>query len=151
MSGRCFFVICLFLRLFFYTFVVMNIEELRDYCLSLGADVEERMPFGAFRAAQGVLAFYVLGHIFCFFDIDDYSVVTVKCQPERIPELAEHNAGIVAPYNMNPKYWIGIRPDVAEYGLMRRLLANSYQLVRSKYSKPPKAGVASASKKSPKK
>ena len=37
----------------------MNVEELRDYSLSLGADVEERMPFVAFRVAQGVLAFYV--------------------------------------------------------------------------------------------
>lgn len=59
----------------------MNIEEYRNYCLSLGEDVEEKMPFGAFKAAQGVLAFYVHGHIFCFFDIDKFNVITLKCQP----------------------------------------------------------------------
>ena len=48
-----------------FSYVVdMNIEEYRSFCLSLGSDVEERMPFGAFKAAQGVLAFYVKGHIF---------------------------------------------------------------------------------------
>ena len=32
----------------------MNIEDYRDYCLSLGADVEEKLPFTAFRYASGV-------------------------------------------------------------------------------------------------
>ena len=67
----------------------MNVEELRNYCLSLGDDVEERMPFSAFKAAQGVLVFYVCNHMFCYFDIDHFEVVTVKCQPERIGELME--------------------------------------------------------------
>ena len=57
--------------------------------MSLGDDVEERMPFGAFKAAQGVLVFYVCNHMFCYFDIDHFEVVTVKCQPERIGELME--------------------------------------------------------------
>ena len=52
----------------------MNIEEYRDYCLSLGADVEEKLPFTAFRYASNVLVFYVYGHMFAFFDCADYSV-----------------------------------------------------------------------------
>lgn len=44
----------------------MNIEELRDFCLSL-PDTEEKMPFEAFfRNHESLLAFYVGGHI----DID---------------------------------------------------------------------------------
>ena len=113
----------------------MNVEELRDYCLSLGDDVEERMPFGAFKAAQGVLAFYTCGHIFCFFNIDDFEVVTVKCQPERISMLAEQHDGIVAPYNMSPKHWIGIRPELADDVLMRELVRNSYKIIRIQYGK----------------
>ena len=50
----------------------MNIEDYRDYCLSLGKDVEEKLPFTAFRYASGVLAFYVHGHMFAFFDCDDF-------------------------------------------------------------------------------
>lgn len=46
----------------------MNIEELRDFCLSLG-DVTEKTPFGKFaRRFDSVLAFYVCGHIFCMTD-----------------------------------------------------------------------------------
>ena len=41
----------------------MNIEELRDYCLSFDG-VTEKMPFQQFKAAQSICAFYVSGHIF---------------------------------------------------------------------------------------
>lgn len=59
----------------------MNIEDYRSFCLSLGDDVEEKMPFTAFHFASGVLVFYVRGHMFSFFDCDDFSVITLKCQP----------------------------------------------------------------------
>lgn len=64
----------------------MNIEDYREYCLSLGEDVEEKLPFTAFHHASGVLVFYVHGHMFSFFDCDDFSIITLKCQPERIEE-----------------------------------------------------------------
>ena len=57
----------------------MNIEDYREYCLSLGDDVEEKMPFTAFHHASGVLVFYVHGHMFSFFDCDNYRVITLKC------------------------------------------------------------------------
>ena len=44
----------------------MNIEDYRNYCLSLGEDVEEKFPFTAFRYAGNVLVFYVCGHMFAF-------------------------------------------------------------------------------------
>ena len=61
----------------------MNIEDYREYCLSLGADVEEKLPFQKFKNGEGVLVFYVSGHMFSFFDCNDFSVVSLKCQPER--------------------------------------------------------------------
>ena len=60
----------------------MNIEDYREYCLSLGEDMEEKLPFTAFRCASGVFVFYVHGHMFSFFDCDNFSVITLKCQPE---------------------------------------------------------------------
>lgn len=113
----------------------MNVEDLRDYCLSLGNDVEEKMPFQAFKAANGVLAFYVCGHMFCYFDVDHFSVATVKCQPERIPVLLEEKEGVVPPYNMIQKHWIGLQPDVADEALVRELVRNSYALVKAKYAR----------------
>ena len=65
----------------------MNMEDYREYCLSLGEDVEEKLPFQKFKSGEGVLVFYVHGRMFSFFDCDNYSVVTLKCQPERIEGL----------------------------------------------------------------
>jgi predicted DNA-binding protein (MmcQ/YjbR family) len=86
----------------------MNIEDYRDYCLSLGADVEEKLPFTAFRYAADVLVFYVCGHMFAFLDIDHYGIVTLKCQPERIDELKARYDCIGKPFNLPSKYWIGV-------------------------------------------
>ena len=65
----------------------MNVEEIRDYCLSLGEDVEEKFPFTKFKKGDTVLVFYVCQHMFCFFDIEEMKVISVKCQSERIPLL----------------------------------------------------------------
>ena len=46
----------------------MNIEDYREYCLSLGEDIEEKLPFQKFKNGEGVLVFYVMGHMFSFFD-----------------------------------------------------------------------------------
>ena len=111
----------------------MSIEDYRDFCLSLGDDVEERLPFTAFRYASGVLAFYVHGHMFAFFDCDHFGVVTLKCQPDRIGLLRERDDCIGKPFNLSPKYWIGVDALRAPDGLLRELTRNSYEIVKTKY------------------
>ena len=66
----------------------MNIEEFREFCLSLG-EVEEKLPFAKMPGGESMLVFYVCGHTFCYCDIDDFTAVNLKCQPERIAELRE--------------------------------------------------------------
>ena len=56
----------------------MDIEALRTYCLSLSPEVEEKFPFQKFRAARDVLVFYIGGHMFCYFDINDLSRVSMQ-------------------------------------------------------------------------
>ena len=114
---------------------VMNVEEYRDYCLSLGSDVEEKMPFGAFNHASGVLVFYVKGHMFSFFDADNFGVVTLKCHPEHIDELKEQHPAIGNPYNLSPKHWIGVDAQLASTHLLQTLTRESYEIVKTKYSK----------------
>ena len=113
----------------------MNIEDYREYCLSLGDDVEEKLPFTAFHYASGVLVFYVHGHMFSFFDCDNFSVITLKCQPDRTDELKAQYECITKPFNMSQKYWIGINPDTAPDNLLRELTRNSYEIVKAKYKK----------------
>lgn len=72
-------------------------------------DSSEKMPFQAFLAAQSILAFYVGGKIFCFFDIDTFKACTIKCDPDIIDELKARYNAVDAPYNMSPRHWISIR------------------------------------------
>ena len=102
----------------------MNVEEIRDFCLSLGNDVEEKLPFTMFKNGEGVLVFYVCGHMFCFFDLNDFQVISLKCQPERIDEL-----------KAQPKHWIGLDPHSAPDILTKDLIRNSYEIVKAKYTK----------------
>lgn len=111
----------------------MNIEDYRNYCLSLGEDVEEKFPFTRFKNGADVLVFYVCGHMFAFFDVGAFSVVSLKCQPEHIDELKEHHSCIGNPYNESPRHWIGIDPSAAPDALLRELTQNSYTLVKEKY------------------
>ena len=115
--------------------VKMNIEDYREYCLSLGADVEEKLPFQKFKGGEGVLVFYVMGHMFSFFDCNDFSVISLKCQPERIEDLKVEYDCIGNPYNESPKYWIGINPNSAPDDLLQELTRNSYEIVKAKYTK----------------
>ena len=113
----------------------MNIEDYRMFCLSLGDDVEEKLPFTAFKSASGVLVFYVHGHMFSFFDCDNFSVITLKCQPERIENLKEQYDCIGNPHNESSKHWIGINPQTAPDDLLQQLTQNSYEIVKAKYRK----------------
>lgn len=113
----------------------MNIEDYREFCLALGDDVEEKLPFTAFHTASSVLVFYVHGHMFSFFDCDDFRVITLKCQPERIDELRASHDSIVKPFNMSHKHWLGIDPNTAPDDLLRDLTRNSYEIVKAKYRK----------------
>ena len=102
--------------------ITMNIEEYRDFCLSLGDDVEEKMPFGAW-------------HMFSFFDTDNFGVVTLKCRPEHIAELKERHSEIGKPHNLSPKHWIGVDARLADAHLLQTLTRESYEIVKTKYSK----------------
>ncbi|MBR1850388.1 MAG: MmcQ/YjbR family DNA-binding protein [Bacteroidales bacterium] len=111
---------------------MVNVEELREICLLQGTDVEEKMPFQAFKTGQSVLCFYVCGHIFCYFDIDNFDVVTVKCQPELIDDLKEQHSALTNPYQHRAQ-WIGIVPALASHELATQMVTNSYKIVKSKY------------------
>lgn len=116
----------------------MNIVDYRNYCLSLDENVEEKLPFQMFKNGEGVLVFYICGHMFSFFDCNDFSVISLKCQPERILDLKEEHSCIGNPYNESPKHWIGIDPHTAPDDLLKDLTRNSYEIVKAKYSKRKK-------------
>ena len=110
----------------------MNIEEFREFCLSLPG-VTEKMPFGAFRWAKDILVFYVKGKMFCFFDISKFDRCTIKCDPMVIDELIAMYYAVGAPFNSSLKYWISIRfNDDMPDDEIKRLCEESYNLIYGK-------------------
>ena len=83
----------------------MNIEELREFCLSLKG-VEEKMPFD-----DKTLVFSVKGKMFCGTDITTFELVNVKCEPEKAIQLREQYNEVIPGYYMNKKYWNSIRTN----------------------------------------
>lgn len=114
----------------------MNIEVFRNYCLSLPG-VTEATPFEKFsRGKFTILVFYVSGHMFCYFNIDDFRFITIKCDPEQMAELKERYQAIGEPFNGDKRYWISVdvNNDVDD-DTLRMLVRQSYELVKNKHSK----------------
>ncbi|RLZ07792.1 MmcQ/YjbR family DNA-binding protein [Faecalibacter macacae] len=102
----------------------MNIEELRDFCLSLPL-VEEKFPFD-----QETLVFYIAGKMFCLADINQFDSVNIKCDPEKAIELREKYQAVLSGYHMNKKHWntVMINQDVKDSSI-KEWIKDSYNLV----------------------
>ncbi len=102
----------------------MNIESLREYCLSLPYS-GEKMPFD-----ESVLAFTVCGKIFAMINIDAGEFIVLKCDPDRADELREQYEGITPGYHCNKKHWnsVYLQNDVSD-NLIKELITHSYNLI----------------------
>ncbi|MBQ0147392.1 MAG: MmcQ/YjbR family DNA-binding protein [Flavobacteriaceae bacterium] len=102
----------------------MNIEELREFCLSLPF-VEEKFPFD-----QTTLVFYIAGKMFCLTDIREFNRVNVKCDPSNAIDFRENYQAVLPGYHMNKKHWntIIINQD-AKDALIYQWIKDSYNLV----------------------
>ncbi len=106
----------------------MNIETLREYCLSKPG-AEESFPFGG-----DTLVFKVKGKIFLLVGLDSEPLqFNVKCNPDRALELRENYFCVIPGYHMNKKHWNTIVVDgsVSDQRL-KEWIDDSYQLVKGK-------------------
>ncbi len=107
----------------------MNIEELRDYCLSLPY-TSESMPFD-----ECTVVFKVgtenNNKIFALSTLDRQPPqVNLKCDPERAIALREEFPCIIPGYHMNKKHWntVILRQGVGRE-MLEELIHDSYVLV----------------------
>ena len=103
----------------------MNIEELREYCISK-PHVEETFPFD-----EETLVFKVGGKMFLLVGINESPVqFNVKCNPEKAIELREQYSFVQAGYHMNKKHWntINCEKSVSKK-LLKEWIDDSYKLV----------------------
>jgi predicted DNA-binding protein (MmcQ/YjbR family) len=77
----------------------MNIEDLRDFCLSLN-DVSESFPFN-----ETALVFKVRGKMFCLTDLEGELAIIIKNTPEKIIQMQEEFTAVKSGYHMNKKHW----------------------------------------------
>lgn len=80
----------------------MNIEDVREYCLSVKG-AEECFPFD-----ETVLVFKVMDKMFAYMSIerrDEGFMLNLKCDPEKAVELREKYECVIPGYHANKKYW----------------------------------------------
>lgn len=111
----------------------MNVEQFRDYCLSL-AGVSERMTFASSPDPynRDILCFYVGDKWFCLVNIEAFDFCSLKCDPDESSELQARYMGITPGWHMNKRHWISVRfdSDVPDDEI-KRLVRNSYESVRA--------------------
>lgn len=114
----------------------MNIEELRDYCLSKPGATED-FPFD-----DHTLVFKVKGKLFALTSLKKWEAgnhsVNLKCDPDKAIEYRENYPDAVFPgYHMSKKHWNTVVVDgeqLSQY-FIQDLISHSYELVVSKLTK----------------
>lgn len=106
----------------------MNIEELRDFALSL-EDVEEGFPFG-----EDTLVFKTNNKIFLLVSLSAVPLqFNVKCDPEKALELREKYSSVIPGYHMNKKHWNTVIVDGSfPREELKEFIKDSYQLIAPK-------------------
>lgn len=103
----------------------MNLEQLREYCLSKPGS-EETLPFG-----PDTLVFKVGGKAFLLTGFDSRPLrFNVKCDPEKAILLREQYESVLPGYHMNKKHWNTIVADGSvPLRLLQEWIDHSYDLV----------------------
>ncbi len=102
----------------------MNIEELREYCIS-NKGATEGFPFD-----EVTLVFKVGGKMFALTNLDGEPTVNLKCSPEKAIELREQYSSIVPGYHMSKTHWntVYLNGSITD-NFLKELIDLSYQLV----------------------
>ncbi len=113
----------------------MNIESLREYCLSK-KDVEETVPFG-----PDVLVFKVKGKMFLLLPLDSEKLqFNVKCDPDLAIELREKYDCVQPGYHMNKQHWNTVIVDgTVSTKELKEWIDNSYDLIVESIPKKKKS------------
>ncbi|MGW7569437.1 MmcQ/YjbR family DNA-binding protein [Streptomyces tendae] len=109
----------------------MTPGELRDFCLSFNAAVED-FPFNPETSV-----FKVLGKMFALTSLDGRPLtVNLKCDPDDAIRLRDDHPGLIVPgWHMNKRHWntvaVGAGPDGGRLPdrVVRELVEDSYDLV----------------------
>ena len=112
----------------------MNIEEVREYSLSLNEQVTERL------FADKWLSWRICDKWFLLMELDTPEPwVAVKLKPEDGEKLREQYEGVRPAYHMNKRHWSDLVLDKLDDDFVKHQIKASYDLVVSKL--PKKYGI----------
>ena len=103
----------------------MNIEEIREYCISKPG-VTEGFPFN-----ETALVFKVVGKMFALLDLsEDSRGISLKCDPEWAISLREQHSEVTPAYHFNKQHWNGVdlNGNVGN-DLLKEWIDHSYTIV----------------------
>lgn len=108
----------------------MNIEEIREYCLSLPLATED-MCFG-----DDYLLFKVLGKIYACIGLTRPDYFVLKCDVGYATELRDRHTEIEPAWHWNKRYWnqLSLRGNLSPE-FIRSLIRHSYTEVVRKMTK----------------
>src|SRR6266481_5746691 len=118
----------------------MAIDWIRKYCLSLPHSTET-VQWG------NDLVFKVGAKMFAVVALEPSAVcMSFKCTPEEFAELTERPGIIPAPY-LARYFWVGLESqDALSITELKRLLRDSYEMVKAGLPKKVLAGLGSTQK-----
>ncbi len=103
---------------------IMNIEELRNYCLSKKGATES-FPFD-----EETLVFKVMNKMFALTTLNTDLKVNLKCDPEKALELRNHFPFVHEGYHMSKKHWNTVDIYLAHNdNIIKSWIDDSYNLV----------------------
>lgn len=108
----------------------MDVEKIREYCLSLPQATED-LPFD-----ETSLAFRVKGKIFAMLDLENPQWFVLKCKPEYAVALRVRYAEISGAWHMNKVHWnqIDMFGSLSD-SLILSMIRHSYAEVAKKLPK----------------
>lgn len=114
----------------------MNIEDFRDYCLSL-SQAKENAPWTE-PQYQNLITFTVADKWFCLL-VPDNKFCDLKCPVEQIAELQDKYKGIEPAWHMNKTHWIKVILDSdVPKAEIETLVKQAYNLIIASLSKSKK-------------
>ena len=125
----------------------MNIEQVREYTLSLPG-VTEDQAFG-----EDILNFRLEGKIFVCLWLgsdrhvmnDGVSRIALKLLPDRNIELREQFSAVTPAFHWNKRHWSDIYFVEMDEVIVKELIKESYQLIASKLPKAIRSKYLSVS------
>jgi predicted DNA-binding protein (MmcQ/YjbR family) len=113
----------------------MNVERLRDYCLSKPGATES-LPFGPEN-----LVLKVGGKMFALISLDAIPPsINLKCKPELAEQLREEFSAVRPGYHMNKTHWNTVQMESSiKWSQVQEWIDHSYDLVRNSLPKALKA------------